>query len=140
MTEHQKQEIIKLFAWYAREVTPHPRQMTNLWHSEHVKDIANQFRTKLTSLISFSDIRTKEDMELLGFEYYERYDIYIIPYHLFDIIPLGEVLTFVENGERIVYDGINIETNMWYNGFSFYGIRKYKPERRFSARNIKEVK
>lgn len=119
-----KPEIINCLTWYANKVAE-TVQYTN-WSDEfcreEIKRATDRFVNELKKYINFNNLTEGEAQELrFGKWSDDEPDLYLIPLYLLPILPIGTKLTCI-NGQKIVYDGHNIDNDVRF-GCLAYGVR-----------------
>lgn len=119
-----KPEITNCLTWYANQVAE-TVQYTN-WSDEfcreEIKRATDRFVNELKKYINFNNLTEGEAQELrFGKWSDDEPDLYLIPLYLLPILPIGTKLTCI-NGQKIVYDGHNIDNDTRF-GCLAYGVR-----------------
>lgn len=121
-----KKKIIDCLTWYANriaETTTYTLWPDNLCGSfKEVKEATERFLEELKKYIDFENLTEEEARELRFCQWSkEEPDLYLIPLYLLPILPIGIEVTCI-NGEKLIYDGHNIDTDIRF-GCLAYGIR-----------------
>ena len=119
-----KPEITNCLTWYANQIAE-TVQYTN-WSDEFcredIKRATDRFVNELKKYIDFDNLTEEEAQELrFGKWSDDEPDLYLVPLYLLPILPIGTKLTCI-NGQKIVYDGHNIDNDTRF-GCLAYGVR-----------------
>lgn len=117
------QAIIDCFTWYANKVaeTVQYEGWSNEFSRKENKINTNMFLKELKAYINW-DTLTREEARELRFIVYsnETPNLFLVPLYILPILPIGTELVSI-NGDRIVYDGTNVDKDTRY-GCIAYGI------------------
>ena len=128
-----KKEIVNCLTWYANSIAS--TTIYTDWSDEFcrqvVKKATERFLEKLKKYIDFENLTEEEEALELRFGQWSENepDLYLIPLYLLPILPIGTEVTCI-NGENLIYDGHNINTDIRF-GCLTYGIkvkRLYAPK------------
>lgn len=116
-----KQEIIDCFTWYANKVAETVQYES--WSDEFCRK-ENEVNThifleELNEHINW-DTLTREEARELRFIVYSDHtpNLFLIPLYILPILPIGTELVSI-NGNRIIYDGSNVDKDTRYGCLAF---------------------
>lgn len=116
-----KQEIIDCFTWYANKVAETVQYES--WSDEFCRKEnevnTNMFLEELNEHINW-DTLTREEARELRFVVYsdDTPNLFLIPLYILPILPIGTELVSI-NGNRIIYDGSNVDKDTRYGCLAF---------------------
>lgn len=119
-----KAEMMNCFTWYANRIseTTTYSDWSDAFARQEVREATQKFLEALKRYIDFENLTEKKAKEL-RFQKWSKDnpDLYLIPLYLLPILPIGMEVTCI-NGEKIIYDGHNLDTDIRC-GCLAYGIR-----------------
>ena len=119
-----KAEIRNCLIWYVNRVseTVQYAHWSDDFCRKEIRDANDIFAKSLKKYIDFNNLTKKQAREL-GFQKWreEEPDFYLIPLYLLPVLPIGTEVTCI-NGEKIVYNGHNIDNDIRC-GCIAYGIK-----------------
>mgnify|MGYP006889101945 CR=1 FL=1 len=116
-----KQEIIDCFTWYANKVaeTVQYESWSNEFCRKENEVNTHMFLEELNEHINW-DTLTREEARELRFVVYsdDTPNLFLIPLYILPILPIGTELVSI-NGNRIIYDGSNVDKDTRYGCLAF---------------------
>lgn len=116
-----KQEIMDCFTWYANKVaeTVQYESWSNEFCRKENEVNTNMFLEELNEHINW-DTLTREEARELRFVVYsdDTPNLFLIPLYILPILPIGTELVSI-NGNRIIYDGSNVDKDTRYGCLAF---------------------
>lgn len=116
-----KQEIIDCFTWYANKVaeTVQYESWSNEFCRKENEVNTHIFLKELNEYINW-DTLTREEARELRFVVYsdDTPNLFLIPLYILPILPIGTELVSI-NGNRIIYDGSNVDKDTRYGCLAF---------------------
>ena len=116
-----KQEIMDCFTWYANKVAE--TVLYECWSNEFCRKEnevnTHMFLEELNEHINW-DTLTREEARELRFVVYsdDTPNLFLIPLYILPILPIGTELVSI-NGNRIIYDGSNVDKDTRYGCLAF---------------------
>ena len=118
-----RDKIRNCFTWYANRIAEAVQYTT--WSDEccrkYVKEVTDEFLAELETYIDWNHL-TRDEAYELRFKLWreDQPDLYLVPLYILPILPIGTELTCI-NGDKVVYDGSNVDNDIRY-GCIAYGI------------------
>jgi hypothetical protein len=116
-----KQEIMDCFTWYANKVaeTVQYESWSNEFCRKENEVNTHMFLEELNEHINW-DTLTREEARELRFVVYsdDTPNLFLIPLYILPILPIGTELVSI-NGNRIIYDGSNVDKDTRYGCLAF---------------------
>lgn len=116
-----KQEIMDCFTWYANKVaeTVQYESWSNEFCRKENEVNTHMFLEELNEHINW-DTLTREEARELRFVVYsdDTPNLFLIPLYIVPILPIGTELVSI-NGNRIIYDGSNVDKDTRYGCLAF---------------------
>ena len=116
-----KKEIMNCLTWYANKAaeTTQYQQWSDGFCRKEIKEATDKFLENLKKYIDWDNLTKEEAGELRFMRWDEdQPDLYLIPLYLLPILPIGTELTCI-NGEKVVYDGTNVDKDTRFGCIAF---------------------
>ena len=121
-----KKEIMNCLTYLANRVseTTQYENWSDKFCRKEIKEASQKFVEEIKNHIDWNNL-TEEDCKELRFgKWDEESGIYLIPFYLFPIIPIG-LKVYSISGDEIVNDGTNLDNDIRF-GCIAYGIKPRK--------------
>lgn len=113
-----KQEIINALTWYANKMEDVVKyNWSSGYKEEYITKAHKKFTEELSKHIDFYNL-TMEDCKELHFGNWDGSGLMLIPFYLYDVIPVGMELTSI-SGMKDIFPNIDNDTRF---GCLAYGI------------------
>lgn len=117
-----KKEITNCLTWYANKVAETTQyDWSDEFCRKEIKESTRIFLDNLKKYIDWDNLTAEEAKELRFMRWDDDMpDLWLIPLYLLPILPIGTKLTTI-GGEKVVYDGSNVDNDIRF-GCIAYGI------------------